>query len=117
MEKKYDVIVIGSGLGGLTAGAELASKGKRVLILEQHFQVGGSATSFKRKGFIYEAGLHMTAAIDENNGLHEFFKKCHLGDKVKFVPIPEFYHFVGHDYSYTFSNDTEDNIKRLLAMK
>jgi phytoene dehydrogenase-like protein len=116
MEKKYDIIVIGSGLGGLTAGAELASKRKRVLILEQHFQVGGSATSFKRKGFTYEAGLHMTAEIDSNNEQYEFFKKCGLDKKVKFVPVPEFYHFVGHDYSYTFSNDVEDNIKRLGEM-
>ena len=116
MKKQYDIIVIGSGLGGLTAGAELASKGKRVLILEQHFQVGGSATSFKRKGFTYEAGLHMTAAVDKGSNDYEFFKKCGLGDKVKFVPVPEFYHFVGHDYSYTFSNDVEDNIKRLGEM-
>jgi len=52
MQNTYDIIVIGSGLGGLTAGAELASKGQRVLVLEQHFQVGGSATSFKRNGYI-----------------------------------------------------------------
>lgn len=116
MEKKYDIIVIGSGLGGLTAGAELASKGKRVLVLEQHFRVGGSATSFKRKDFIYEAGLHMTTAIEEGHGHYDFFSKCELGDKVKFVPVPEFYHLLGSDYEFTFGNDTEDNIQRLSNM-
>ena len=44
---KYDVIVIGAGLGGLTAGAKLSGEGKKVLVLEQHDRPGGCATTFK----------------------------------------------------------------------
>ncbi len=116
MEKQYDIIVVGSGLGGLTAGAELASSGKKVLVIEQHFRVGGSATSFKRKDFTYEAGLHMTTAVVEGHGHYEFFKKCGLDKKVKFLQVPEFYHVVGSDFEYTFGNDIDDNIKRLSKM-
>jgi len=112
MKKQYDIIVIGSGLGGLMAGAELASNGKRVLVLEQHFRVGGSATSFKRKDFIYEAGLHMTTAVREGHAFYDIFQKCKLAEKVKFVPVPEFYHVLGNGYSYTFGNDIQDNIKQ-----
>jgi len=55
---QYDVIIIGSGLGGLAAGAKLAKEGKKVLMLEQHYQVGGCATHFKRKGYTFEVSLH-----------------------------------------------------------
>lgn len=114
--KKYDIIIIGSGLGGLTAGAELASTGQHVLVLEQHYQVGGSATSFKRKGFIYEAGLHMTGRVDKGSDQYAFFKKCGLLDKVRFIPAPEFYYLKGYDYDFNFGNDLEDNIQRLNEM-
>ena len=46
---KYDIVIIGSGLGGLTSGAYLAKKGKKVLVLESHNIVGGCATVYKRK--------------------------------------------------------------------
>ena len=47
---EYDVIVIGSGLGGLTAANMLARNGYSVLLLEQHYKLGGMATWFKRPG-------------------------------------------------------------------
>jgi all-trans-retinol 13,14-reductase len=55
---KYDIIVIGAGLGGLTAGAKLSREGKKVLLLEQHSKPGGCATTFQRGDFTMEVGLH-----------------------------------------------------------
>jgi phytoene dehydrogenase-like protein len=55
----YDVIVIGSGLAGLTAANTLAKEGYSVLLLEQHYQLGGMATWFKRRGgHIFDISLH-----------------------------------------------------------
>jgi phytoene dehydrogenase-like protein len=55
----YDVVVIGSGLGGLTAANTLAKTGRSVLLLEQHYQLGGMATWFKRAGgHIFDISLH-----------------------------------------------------------
>ncbi len=59
LEPAYDIIVIGSGLGGLTAANCLAKQGHRVCLLEHHYQFGGLATWFKRPGgHIFDISLH-----------------------------------------------------------
>ena len=58
LSDKYDVIIVGSGLGGLTTANRLASCGHKVLLLEFHHQLGGLATWFKRKGHIFDISLH-----------------------------------------------------------
>ncbi|MDG1897886.1 MAG: NAD(P)/FAD-dependent oxidoreductase [Fuerstiella sp.] len=56
---EYDVVVIGSGLGGLTSANILARQGYSVLLLEHHYQLGGMATWFKRRGgHIFDISLH-----------------------------------------------------------
>lgn len=59
MQDHYDVVVIGSGLAGLTSANVLAKAGYSVLLLEHHYQLGGMATWFKRKGgHIFDISLH-----------------------------------------------------------
>ncbi|MBM9602908.1 phytoene desaturase family protein [Desulfopila inferna] len=58
LDDKYDVVIIGSGLGGLTSANRMAYCGHNVLILEHHHQLGGLATWFKRKGHIFDVSLH-----------------------------------------------------------
>ena len=59
VKDQYDVVVIGSGLGGLTAANILAREGRSVLLLEQHYKLGGMATWFKRPGGnIFDISLH-----------------------------------------------------------
>src|SRR4051812_50162403 len=56
---EYDVVVIGSGLAGLTSANVLARAGRSVLLLEQHYKLGGMATWFKRPGgHIFDISLH-----------------------------------------------------------
>jgi phytoene dehydrogenase-like protein len=57
-DERYNVVVIGSGLGGLTSANRLARSGHSVLLLEHHHQLGGLATWFKRKGHIFDVSLH-----------------------------------------------------------
>jgi phytoene dehydrogenase-like protein len=59
MAGTYDVIVIGSGLGGLTAAALLARAGRKTLLIERNHGVGGAASTYKAGDLIVEASLHM----------------------------------------------------------
>ncbi len=60
---KYDVVIVGSGIGGLCCGSLLALSGKKVLICEAHSQPGGVAHSFKLKGYKFESGPSLWSGI------------------------------------------------------
>lgn len=60
------VIVIGSGMGGMSCAAALAKKGKRVLVLEQHYVPGGFTHMFSRKGYTWDVGVHAIGEMRPN---------------------------------------------------
>ena len=87
---KYDIVIIGSGLGGLTSGAYLAKQGKKVLVLESHNIVGGCATAYKRKNVKFEVGLHELDMAKKNREMkHVIFSKLGLYDRVNLVQLPQ----------------------------
>ncbi|XP_066520715.1 inactive all-trans-retinol 13,14-reductase-like [Hoplias malabaricus] len=65
--QNLDAIVIGSGIGGMTAAATMAKTGKRVLVLEQHDQAGGCCHTFTEKGFEFDVGVHYLGQLHENS--------------------------------------------------
>ena len=58
LDGPYDAIVIGSGIGGLTAAACLSKMGKKVIVLEQHYTAGGFTHSYDRNGYEWDVGVH-----------------------------------------------------------
>lgn len=89
MNKTYDAIIIGSGLGGLSAGATLAVAGKKVLVLEQHNLIGGCATCFKRKGMLVDAGLHEMDFGKQNRDIkHTVFRHLGLDKRLELITLP-----------------------------
>ncbi len=104
---KYDVIIIGGGLGGLTAGAKLAKEGKDILLLEQHDRPGGCATTFKRRDFTMEVGLHEMDGLHPTDGKTKIFNELGLFDKVTFLPVPEFYRFCNGRTDLVMPHDRE----------
>lgn len=111
----YDAIIIGGGLGGLSAGAILARKGKKVLLLEQHYVPGGCATTFKRKDFLMEAGLHAMDGhlIDETKN-HSLLRFLGIMKHLDFQPLPEFFHIQNSRIDFTFPNGSEQAIEALI---
>lgn len=92
MDNKFDAIVIGSGLGGLTAGALYARTGARVLLLERNTAFGGAATTYQRGALTIEASLHETThpATPDGDAKREVFDALDLYDDVELVPVDDF---------------------------
>ena len=74
----YDVIVIGSGLGGLVCARQLAKEGRSVLVLERQVQPGGCLQSFRRGDFEFDTGLHYVGGLAEGQPLYEAFEQLGL---------------------------------------
>ncbi len=111
---EYDVIVIGSGLGGLTAGALLAKRGLKVLLLEQHYHPGGCAVTFRRKDFTVEVGLHAMDGLDPGDLKREIFQELGVFDHVEFIRVPEFYRFTNGRVDMVIPGDF-DKARRVLS--
>jgi phytoene dehydrogenase-like protein len=82
VKARYDVIIIGAGIGGLTCGAMLAQAGKKVLICEQHSLPGGYVTSFSRHGFTFDGGLQSLAS---NGLIFPILRELGLWEELRFV--------------------------------
>jgi phytoene dehydrogenase-like protein len=96
INRSYDCVVIGAGNGGLAAAAQLAAKGVKVLLLEQHNLPGGFATSFVRGRFEFEAALHEFADTGwpTNKGSVRQFLEDEVGAHVDWLEIPEAYRMI-----------------------
>jgi carotene isomerase len=91
-----DVIVIGSGIGGLTAGGLLARYGKRVIVYESHTIAGGAAHSFRRRGFEFDSGPSFYCGLTGDASLNPVKQVLDiLGESLKAVRYDPFgtYHF------------------------
>ena len=67
LEDSYDVLMIGSGMGCLSAASILAKEGKKVLILERHYTAGGFTHVFKRRGYEWDVGIHYIGEVQRKN--------------------------------------------------
>ena len=93
----YDVIIIGAGMGGLSAAAHLAVKGQKVLVLEKHNVVGGSTSKFRRGEFVFDTALHEMAGGGpgkNDRGLYQLLKATGVDKKVQLYEVPHFYRSV-----------------------
>ncbi len=116
-KKDYPTVVIGSGLGGLTAAAFLARQGIPVTVLERHNVPGGYATSFERAEgrFDFEVSLHATAA-GNGNAEERILRYLGVWDKVQFALLPEQYSVLLPDGSFFRAPQKDpDGYARLLS--
>ena len=102
-DAQYDVIIIGGGMGGLSAAAHLASNGLKVLLLEQHHKVGGCTTNFTRGDFTFEVALHVMAGglKERNGGVYKLMEACGVDKKVTVYELPDLYRSIYPDVDFT----------------
>lgn len=78
----FDVIVLGSGLGGLTCASRLSKLGFKVGVFEKHYIPGGYATNFKRSGYNFDVSLHGIGALDNGGNTSNILNYCGVLNKI-----------------------------------
>jgi len=104
MPKKYDAVVIGAGLGGLSAATLLARSGKSVLLLERHNIPGGYATTFCRGRFEFDISLHELSGIgppEDRGDLYKYLEMVGVTEKLNFLPMPDLFRVADNDIDMT----------------
>ncbi|MEM9073454.1 MAG: NAD(P)/FAD-dependent oxidoreductase [Myxococcota bacterium] len=91
----FDTIVIGSGMGGMTAAALLADLGQRVLVLEQHYVPGGFTHTFRRPGYVWDVGVHAVGEVTHHSMTGRLLKKLTRGrlEWASLGPVYDAFHF------------------------
>ena len=82
--RKYDCIIIGSGIGGLSAALTLARSGKKVLVLEQHYVPGGWCHSFYINGHRFSPGVHYIGNMEDGQSTNKLFKGLGIANDLVF---------------------------------
>ena len=93
--KKYDVVVIGSGISGLLSALALSKEGKKVLILEKEDYIGGVCRSYEVDGYRVDTGPHAITRL-ENGPLRELMDR-YFDASPKFVPFGKYYVRIGNE--------------------
>lgn len=113
--QKYDIVIIGSGLGGLICAAVLSREGYSVCVLEKNDIPGGCFQGFKRFGRTLDTGVHYIGSMDEGEILHRCFSYLDIMDEIKLVRLNEdcFDQIVYPDQSYSYAMGEERFIEVL----
>lgn len=117
MKRKYDVVIVGSGLGGLVSAIILAKEGYSVCVLEKNNQFGGNLQTFVRDKTIFDTGVHYIGGLDKGQNLYNYFKYIGIIDDLKLKKLDEdAYDIISFDddeQEYPHAQGYENFIKQL----
>lgn len=100
MKKTYDILIIGSGIGGLVSALILAKEGLKVCVLEKNNQYGGNLQTFSRDKLIFDTGVHYLGGLSKGQNLHQFFSYLEIMQDLELQKMDE----NGYD-KITFGDD------------
>lgn len=112
---QFDVIVIGSGIGGLVTATQLAAKGARVLVLERYLIPGGSAGFFERQGYHFDVGASMIFGFGQHGTTNLLTRALAAVDvSLETIPDPVQIHYhLPHDLNLKVHRDYEKFLQEL----
>ncbi len=115
MAEQKKIIIIGSGLGGLSTGAILAKNGYQVTVLEQSNQIGGCLQCFSRCGAKFETGMHFIGSAANGQTLDKLMRYLEIEDEVKLSQLdPTGYDVVAlGGKRYKFANGKDAFIRQM----
>jgi phytoene dehydrogenase-like protein len=108
---QYDAVIIGAGMSGLVCGCYLAKAGMKVLIAEQHHKPGGYCSSFKRKGFTFDAAAHCFGGYRKDGITRKVFKDLEIDKRLKIKKVNLTNIIRTPDYKVSFWSDFYKTIK------
>ena len=115
-DKKFDAIIIGSGIGGLCTAALLSLKGKRVLVLEKHFKIGGWTHTFRRDNYEWDVGIHYIGQVHNSYSPIRRLFDLISGGKLQWSPMDKNYdRIIFPDKSYNFVAPREQFIEDMIS--
>lgn len=101
---KYDVVVIGSGLGGLECAAMLSKEGMSVCVVEKNHVFGGCLQSFRRAGHLLDTGIHYIGSSAPGQIMDQYFRYLGLRDRIKLKRLDDdafdVIHYPDREYNY-----------------
>ena len=89
LKEKYDVVIIGSGLGGLVSAIILAKEGKSVCVLEKNNQYGGNLQTFVRNKTIFDTGVHYIGGLSKGQNLYQYFNYLGILEDIELKKLDE----------------------------
>lgn len=113
----YDVVVIGSGLGGLVSALVLAKEGKKVCVLEKNNQYGGNLQTFVRSKTIFDTGVHYIGGLDRGQNLHTYFSYLGIMEELQLQKLDfnqfDLIHFADDNTSYPLAQGYDNFVDQL----
>ncbi len=118
--QQFDIIIIGSGIGGLVCANLLGLEGYRVCVLEKNRQTGGALQTYVRDRVIFDSAVHYIGGLDKGQNLYQIFKYLGLIDKLKLRKMdPDAFDMIlidGDDREYPLAQGYENFMEKLGRM-
>ncbi|MEO6722705.1 MAG: NAD(P)/FAD-dependent oxidoreductase [Ferruginibacter sp.] len=117
--KNFDIVILGSGMGGLVCGDVLSREGYTVCVLEKNRQIGGCLQTYVRDKVIFDSGVHYLGGLEKGQNLYQIFQYLGIMDKLKLerLDMDVFDKIImsNDDKEYAYAQGYEGFINRLLV--